>query len=572
MLKRLATLLFGIALIGMGVYFFVSPERATALQYLSRFWPIFLILAGGLRVFGYLIDRHPRSPVGGMLLLALGGILLASIWRGEHTFFQVAGTYWFFFLLAFVLGRLLRQYTHRPEDGRRYQTFSPGGIAAMILIVGVGMTSHYVATKRINLNVGLGRFGLVKDYLFGSQLTIEDPQAQIFTLPPNGTLKFSDLPGEIEISAMPQATPSARLIKHIRSTSQTEAEQVAQRIKLEIAANGSQLHFQVRAQDIQQDFQTKLVITLPQTKIDLELVNILGAVRISGNQGNLAIRGCEQLQISQSQGLIDVASPRGAVEISQIRGGVTLRQIRRAVELREIEGPVSLEAQGGSIAINKAMGEIAGTVSDSRIELKEIRLASGQAPPSGKLIRLENVRNSRFVLEDIKGSIHIDAEQTGIEAEAIEGDLSLGTSGQRVRVAQMIGQINISAEDGTVEVSDLKGSAKIEATRDIAVRNFKGQLDVASRLGSITLSTEEKLTAPLKVTNDRGRTKISIPGESEFRLDAESDHGRVRISGFEKMVFTRQERSVAAGYHLLETGPSITIRTGNGEIQLVGSP
>ncbi len=98
MLKRLATLLFGIALIGMGVYFFVSPERATALQYLSRFWPIFLILAGGLRVFGYLIDRHPKSPVGGLLLLALGGILLASIWRGEHTFFQVAGTYWFFFL------------------------------------------------------------------------------------------------------------------------------------------------------------------------------------------------------------------------------------------------------------------------------------------------------------------------------------------------------------------------------------------------------------------------------------------------------------------------------------------
>ncbi|MCI0660684.1 MAG: hypothetical protein L0220_06395, partial [Acidobacteria bacterium] len=64
MFKRIATLLLGIGLIGLGVLFFVAPERVFIVQLLTRFWPLFLVLAGLVRVAGYLIDRHPRSPVG----------------------------------------------------------------------------------------------------------------------------------------------------------------------------------------------------------------------------------------------------------------------------------------------------------------------------------------------------------------------------------------------------------------------------------------------------------------------------------------------------------------------------
>ena len=63
--KRFATLLLGIGLIAIGALFFVAPEQAFAVRWLVRLWPVALILAGLVRVTGYLIDRHPRSPAGG---------------------------------------------------------------------------------------------------------------------------------------------------------------------------------------------------------------------------------------------------------------------------------------------------------------------------------------------------------------------------------------------------------------------------------------------------------------------------------------------------------------------------
>src|SRR5262245_62846953 len=55
--------------------------------------------------------------------------------------------YWFWILLAFIAGRLLKQYTHRIEDGARPNAFSPVAIVVMILIVGVGLAANF-ATRR----------------------------------------------------------------------------------------------------------------------------------------------------------------------------------------------------------------------------------------------------------------------------------------------------------------------------------------------------------------------------------------------------------------------------------------
>jgi len=110
MFKRLLTFLLGAGLIGLGVFFFVAPEQAYLVQLLKRFWPLCLVLAGLVRLAGYLIDRQPRSPVGSLILTALGGILLAINLRGENSLALIVARYWFWFLLAFVAGRVLWQY------------------------------------------------------------------------------------------------------------------------------------------------------------------------------------------------------------------------------------------------------------------------------------------------------------------------------------------------------------------------------------------------------------------------------------------------------------------------------
>src|SRR5215475_11391119 len=154
MSKRIATLLFGIGLIVIGVLFFIAPEQSIAVRWLMLLWPVALILAGLVRVAGYLIDRHPRSPAGGLMIAAIGGIRLSANLLHHNSLILILGKYWFWILLAFVAGRLLKQYTHRIEDGARPNAFSPGAIVVMILIVGAGLAASFAAKN------GQGEFNL----------------------------------------------------------------------------------------------------------------------------------------------------------------------------------------------------------------------------------------------------------------------------------------------------------------------------------------------------------------------------------------------------------------------------
>src|SRR5262245_40208907 len=164
MSRRFATLLLGIGLIVIGALFFVAPEQAFAVRWLRELWPVALILAGMVRVAGYLIDRHPRSPAGGVMITAIGGILLSANLLEHNSFILILGKYWFWILLAFVAGRLLKQYTHRIEDGPRPNTFSPAAIAIMLLIAGVGLAANFATQSgRGGLNLRLGNWG-VGDY------------------------------------------------------------------------------------------------------------------------------------------------------------------------------------------------------------------------------------------------------------------------------------------------------------------------------------------------------------------------------------------------------------------------
>lgn len=144
MRKRLATLLLGLGLIGLGVFVFLAPEETFVARALVRYWPVFLLLAGVVRVVSHLLDQRPHSPVGGVMMTAFGGILLAANLRGEHSPLQLLGQYWFWLLLAFIAGRVLRQYTRGAVDRARPRAFSLGAVVLMILLISSGLTASFL--------------------------------------------------------------------------------------------------------------------------------------------------------------------------------------------------------------------------------------------------------------------------------------------------------------------------------------------------------------------------------------------------------------------------------------------
>jgi DUF4097 and DUF4098 domain-containing protein YvlB len=572
MSKRIATLLLGIGLIAIGALFFVAPEQAFAVRWLMRLWPVALILAGLVRVAGYMIDRHPRSPVGGMIIAAIGGILISANLLGHNTFILILGKYWFWILLAYIAGRLLKQYTHRIEDGLRPNTFSPGAVVMIILIAGAGLAAGFAAKNNgggFNLNLRLGGIG-VGDYVFGNQISVEDEIPQSFALAPNSRILINNAKGDVEINAAPQSQATARLIRRLRAANAEEANKVAKNINLQISPNGVGYQFNVTSSGVEQDFGVSIIVTLPQNlQAGVEINNALGVVKLTGLQGAHIIRGCERAEIIRNSGGVTIENPRGAVELSEIQGPVSLTNTRQTVSLRAINGPVSLDVKGGNVNLENSSGPLQLRATDAQIAITEVGM-NASAPE--RVVDIEQARGSHIKLQEIKGAIAIKAERSRVEAQEISGDFRVESSSDRVRVNRINGVLLIKSENGAVEVEEVKGLATIEATRDVTVRNFRGPLKVSSRDGAIDLETSEKLNGDISVVSDRGRIRVSIPRDSGFRLDANAGEGRVKAKdGFDDTKWTRQERSYISGYNITETSPLVSLRSNRGEIQLRSS-
>jgi DUF4097 and DUF4098 domain-containing protein YvlB len=569
MLKRFATLLLGIGLIVIGGLFFVAPEQTFAVQWLMRLWPVALVLAGFVRVAGYLIDRHPRSPAGGVMITAIGGILLSANLLGHNSLILILGKYWFWLLLAFTTGRLLKQYAHRIEDGLRQNAFSPGAIAVMTLITGAGLAANFAAKNHgAGINLRLGDLS-VGDYVFGDQISVEDETPQSFNLAANSRIIINNANGDVEINSAPQSQGVARLIRRVRAANVDEARKVAKNISLQITPNGAGYQFNIAAQGVQQDFGVTIVVTLPQNlAAGVEINNALGVVKLAGLQGSHVIRGCERAEITRNAGGVTIENPRGAVELGEIEGPVTLTNTRQTVSLKSINGPVTLEVKGGNVSIERSSGPLQLRATDAQIGITEV---GNDASETSRVVDIEHARNSRIKLRQIKGAVAIKAERSRVEAEEVAGDFKVDSTSDRVRVNGINGALSIKSENGAVEVEELRGRATIEATRDVTVRDFRGPLIVSSREGSIDLDVSEKLDGDISAVSNRGRIRVSMPKDSGFRLDANAGAGRVRAQGFDDAEWTREERSYLSGYNITASSPQVSLRSNRGEIRLLSS-
>jgi DUF4097 and DUF4098 domain-containing protein YvlB len=362
MIKRLATLLLGIGLIGLGILFFVAPERILIVQLFLRYWPLFLILAGLVRIAGYLIDRHPTSPVGGMMVTAIGGVLLTSNLRGESSFIQIFGNYWFWLLLALIMGRVLLQYAHRPADGPRPRAFSPGAVVLMVLITGGGLASHYVSKNNSlsnHLNLPISKLNQYRKYIISDELLTETTAPQSFALQPDSRLIINNSSGDIVVTVAPQSGASAHLVNRIRAANEEEAKQKTQNIRLQIEPDDRNYRLTVNTAKPQEDAETTLFVTLPRNvKVGLDVDNAQGSVKLSGLRGDHTIRNCEHLEVAENVGRLAVGNSRGPVELTDIQGEVDLIKTDRDVSLRRITGAIRINTEGGDVQIEDAKGSI----------------------------------------------------------------------------------------------------------------------------------------------------------------------------------------------------------------------
>ncbi|MFN0084493.1 MAG: DUF4097 family beta strand repeat-containing protein [Blastocatellia bacterium] len=574
LIKRIATLLLGVGLVGLGVLFFLAPEQSLVSQMLTRYWPVFLILAGGVRFVGYLIDRQPKSPVGAIMIMAAGGIMLSARLLGHTSFLTILAKYWFWVLLAFLLGRILRQYLHRIEDGPRRSAFSPGAILVMILITGGGLLAGLTSRNSQifqGLNARIEKFGEMRGYLLREKIAIEDEPPRLLPVAANARLSFYDIRGEIEIDSTAQAQASIQLIKHIGAEDEAMARNFAANIHLRIDSQNGNHRIGILAPDPSILAGVTLIVMVPRNLvIGIDARNVTGRVKLTSLRGDHSFRDCNGLEVKGNVGRVEAENPIKQLELTDIQGEIALRNMRGSLLLAEIRGAISLNTNGGSATIQNASGPIRIQADNSRITLNEIG-TDAFAKANQQVVEVEKAANGRLDLGRIRGGVSIAASRTRIEAEGITGDLTITNSQERILARRINGALRIKAGDASVESDEIRGAAVIEASRGITIRNFHGSLILKSESGAIEAETDEKLSGDLQATSDRGRIRVSLPEDAGFQLDAQTTRGNVRMSGFSQFTLERDDPALKTGYNLARPAPRVSLRLGRGDIQLQSS-
>lgn len=574
MLKRLATFLFGVALIGLGVFIFMAPEQTYLVQLLKKSWPLFLVLAGLVRLAGYLIDRHPQSPVGSLLITALGGSLLAINLRGETSLTVIIGRYWFWFLLAFMLGRVLRQYTSTTAFGKPVRALSPGAIFVTLLIAGTGLGANYLSKNDqllARFNQRIGQLGGVGEYVLGNPIKVEDEPPLAFKLPTNARLSFANFNGDIEIRGTATTQATAKLTKYVRASDENRARELAKQIHLQINPAGNTVQFGVSAEGLRETYTTSLLVELPNQKAaNVEINEAAGAIKLTDLRGEHQLRNCGRINSTRLTGRLTIENTRGPVEVEQHVGDLALNNLRQGADLRETKGKLVLQGQGGNYRIKQHTGPVHASISNGKLELREILAPTG-FPTTERLVTLDELRNTRTTLNNISGSLLVNASHSRIEADIINGDIQISSNGEPLKLSRCSGTMRVAVENASVTASELRGTIQLEATRDIAVQNFAGPLTVKSRTGKITLSTTAELEGDVTTLNEHGQTRLSLPRDIVFRLDANTTSGRLRAQGFDWLELERHQKTITASPQANERLPLVSLRSSSGDIELHAS-
>ena len=544
--NRRGTLLLGLLLVGVGVLVLLAPAGFGVRGWLIRLWPTLLIFAGVIRVMGFAVERKPRSPVGGMLLITIGALFFAGRFHTDLNAVALYGRYWILLLLIFAGIELVRFYSHRNTYGPPPRLFSAGRVIVVILIIGTGVLASRMANSPAVISaLQLPRFldGL-RDSVAGQSFDFTDAPVESRDFTPGMKITVANSYGNVKVSGGGQ-TVRATLTKRVRGWSSDDARRIAEQVSLTFTKTPDGLLVTTTRNEVNQDFTTDIQINLPPSA-GVTVNNSYGAVAVDNLQNNVQIKTSHgQADVNQVSGNVKcelsyanvnaaningdlVISGAKAARLSNINGAVELAARNDAVELNTISGPARVNAPFCNI---RAQG-LTGTA--------ELKTEHGRVEANGA------------------SSLNIDAPFSDVIAQTVRGDVTVRSSNSNVRLTTVSGAVEVYADKSNVSVEDARGEVTVETSHgEVAVKDFYGGVHVETSYGTVMLVAAKPPEEDIDVQNSHGEIKLVLPPTSRFLLDAASEHGEIRPSGFSDLAARPSESLVAAN----GDGPNIVLRT-----------
>lgn len=515
-----------------------------------QLWPVFLICAGVVRVMGFAVERKPRSPLVGMLLIIVGVLFLAARFQPSLNALQIYGRYWVLLLVIFAAVELTRYYSHRHTEGPPPRVFTPMRVGVVLLILVTGVFAGRIANNTSILSALRlpGVLSGLRDSVVGEAYAFTDEPVLNSDMKPGMTVCVNNSYGSVKITGG-GSTLKATLVKGIRGWSQDDARKTSDRIRLLVNQTADGLTITTNRDQVAEQFTTDIQVEVPSF-LSVSVTDSYGSVTANGIEGGLTARASYgQAELNGIKGDVNLALSYCEVTAANIEGNLTVTGAKRA-RISNVIGAVDLTA---------------GTANNGGVELRDI---SGPVQVNAPFCRIfaQGLDHSALLktehasVDVSKASdVVIDAPHSDVHAKGINGDLRVSSSNSNLQFFSIAGELEVQADKCSVNAEEVKGGVVIETTHgDVVVKNFYEGVRVETSYRDVTLTTAVEPAGDIEVQNNHGQIKVVLPQSSRFHLDAESANGQIQPIGFGQLE-QKVRNSLVSQLGL--DGPMIKLRT-----------
>jgi DUF4097 and DUF4098 domain-containing protein YvlB/uncharacterized membrane protein HdeD (DUF308 family) len=546
--NRKGVLLLGLLLLATGCILVLNPRRSVALEWLMRLWPLFLLCAGMFRVMGFAINRRPKSPTGGLFLLAIGVLFLAARFHSNLNVLQIYGRYWIVLLAVFGAVELIRYYSHRPGEGPPPRLFSIWRLVVVALFVVSGVIANRVATSNPSLlsAVRLPEYmSELRDSFIGQSYSFQDEPFEQPTDEPLGSIKILNRYGNVKVTGGADKV-RASLTKGIRAWSEDDARKIADQIKLVVNRTPAGLEIGTNRDEVGQQFTTDLEVQVPGS-LPIQITDSYGGISVSGASGGLTISASfGNVEVASAAGRVEIALTHSDAIVSRLEGDLVITGAK-GVRINGVTGSVDVAASNGSVDLDGVAGPVNVDAPYSRINAARMSDAASLRTEHGNIIVSRSA------------GVNIEAPFSDLTVEEIKGDLRANTSHGSVKLRSVRGDVEIQAQLSSIDAEDLFGTASLETSNgQVTVKRFADSLRIRTSYRDVTIATDRSVPGDIDVESSHGEIRMLVPPSSQFKLDAVSTEGQIRTVGFAGLSQRQRERLSAT---LGSDGPLVRLKT-----------
>jgi len=393
-------------------------------------------------------------------------------------------------------------------------------IILLILIIAAGVFFYHAQTGKIDWEWADGIFVHYEDFSFEETIEIDPP------FPPQ--IRIDNTHGDIEIQGDPgaQESISIRFDKRIWRKKETQAQEVADRLKLRVEKEPGALSLSTNRREFKRKrFETNFRILVPEgmdvlvenrygkVTVDrvgrAEIENAYGEIEATNVSGDCrAENNYEDILIENVEGDCTVENGHSDTVIKGVRGKTTVTQRYGELHLEDLEMDVFIDAPHAEIYGTNFTGHTEIRNSYEEIILNDI----GTAVIHGHYSDLEvngadsldiSNRDAKIKLARIRGNIKAEGKSLEITAREIDaGTIDINTSYEVVALSDFSGRTTITLSNGKVRLEP---------------RPLTGPIDVRGEYLDIFLLWPEGGAYPLEARSKGGDVIWELPVDPSFR-------------------------------------------------------